>query len=108
MLIKLLKAIVNDRMKKHNFKKVVDKTYSDRGFIVDGEVDEFYVDNDRYTITPIKSIADCSKFNICTDYLRHKVYLEEFENRVYNRDREETKTCLIFSIDTDSLEAEEY
>lgn len=104
MLIKLLKEIVNDRLKKHNFKKVVDKTYTDRGFIVDGKVDEFYVDNDDYIITPIKSLADCSKFEIIYD----KVYLEDFKNRVYNRDRDETKTCLIFHIDTDNLEAEEY
>lgn len=52
----------------------VDKTYTEQGFVVDGEVEDFYVDNDNYTITPIKSIEDCSKFEIWKD----KVYLEKF------------------------------
>ena len=77
MLIKLLKAIINDRIKKHNFKKVVNNTYTDQGFIVDGEVDEFYIDNDRYTITPIKSLADWSKFDIRkSEYYNTTVYLK--------------------------------
>ena len=112
MLIKLLKAIVNDRIKKHNFKKVVNKTHKDQGFVIDGEVDKFYVDNDDYIITPIKSIADCSKFEILkSEYYNTTVYLEEMERleSSFLKEREEIeKTCLTFEIEVDRLEAVEY
>lgn len=99
MLVKLLKEIINDRIQTHNFFKVVDKTYSERGFVVEGKIDDFYVKNNNYS--PIKSVADCSKFEIWKD----KVYLEKFQQL---GSREEHKTCLIFEIDIDNLEATEY